>query len=93
MNEASNLQQPFAVTGHGPEGNFSLGGLIGNKDTVTGKYPHVFPSGTSVSSDKFVGSQSFVPSNFSTISIAGIERFPERETAATLTCLDYVSNG
>ncbi|KAG5020562.1 hypothetical protein JHK87_016417 [Glycine soja] len=83
MNEASNLQQPFAVTGHGPEGNFSLGGLIGNKDTVTGKYPHVFPSGNSVSSDKFVG----------TISIAGIERFPERETAATLTCLDYVSNG
>ncbi|KAG4982085.1 hypothetical protein JHK87_026834 [Glycine soja] len=65
MNEASNLQQPFAVTGHGPEGNFSSGGLIGNKDTVTGKYPHVFPSGNSVSSDKFVGSQSFVPSNFS----------------------------
>ncbi|RDX62843.1 CCR4-NOT transcription complex subunit 4, partial [Mucuna pruriens] len=65
MNEASNLRQSFEVTGHDPEGNFSSGGLMGNKDTLTGKYPHVFPSCNSVLTDKFVGSQSFVPSNFS----------------------------
>ncbi|KAG5112915.1 hypothetical protein JHK82_036184 [Glycine max] len=65
MNGASNLLQSFAVTGRDPEGNFSSGALMGNKDTLTGKYPHVFPSGNSVPSDKLVGSQSLVPSNFS----------------------------
>ncbi|TKY52876.1 CCR4-NOT transcription complex subunit 4 [Spatholobus suberectus] len=48
MNEASNLQQSFEATGHDPEGNFSSGGLMGNNDTLTGKYPHVFTSGDSV---------------------------------------------
>uniref|UniRef100_K7LZK9 CCR4-NOT transcription complex subunit 4 n=1 Tax=Glycine max TaxID=3847 RepID=K7LZK9_SOYBN len=67
MNGASNLLQSFAVTGRDPEGNFSSGALMGNKDTLTGKYPHVFPSGNSVPSDKLVGSQSLVPSNFSYI--------------------------
>ncbi|KAK7393584.1 hypothetical protein VNO78_22142 [Psophocarpus tetragonolobus] len=65
MNEESNLQQSFEVTGHDPVGNFPPASLMGNKDTLTGNYPHVFPSGNYVLSDKFFGSQSFVPSNFS----------------------------
>ncbi|XP_020226442.1 uncharacterized protein LOC109808041 isoform X2 [Cajanus cajan] len=64
-NEASNLQQSFEATKLDPEGNFSSGGLVGNKDTHTGRYPHVFPSGNSILSDKFVGSQFYVPSNVS----------------------------
>ncbi|KAK7345607.1 hypothetical protein VNO77_16214 [Canavalia gladiata] len=65
LNETSNLQQSFGVTEHVPKENFASGGLMGNKDTLNGKYPHVFPSSNSVLLNKFVGSQSFVPSNFS----------------------------
>lgn len=65
MNEASELEQSFGITGHAPKGNFASGGLVGNKDTFTGKHQHVFPSSNSVLSDKIVGSQSFVPSKFS----------------------------
>ncbi|KAK7279392.1 hypothetical protein RJT34_24443 [Clitoria ternatea] len=65
MNKASNLQQSLGVTRHDCEGNFAFGGLMGNKDTFTGKYPHVFLSNNSVLSDKFAGSQSFGPPNFS----------------------------
>ncbi|KAK7267600.1 hypothetical protein RIF29_20278 [Crotalaria pallida] len=65
MNDASDLEQPFAVTGHALKGNFTPTCLMGNKDALTGKYPHVYPSSNSVMSDKLVGSQSFMPSKFS----------------------------
>lgn len=64
-NEASDLQQSFGITGHDPKRNFASGGLIGNRDMLTGKHPYVFPSSNSVLSDKFDGGQSFVPSNLS----------------------------
>lgn len=60
-NDASDLQQSFGIIGHEPNGNYASGGLMGNKDMLTEKHPHVFPSGNSVQPDKFVGGQSFVP--------------------------------
>lgn len=65
MNEASDSQQSFEITGHDPKGNFASGDSMGNKDMLTGKHPYVFPSSNSVLSDKFVGSQSFLPSKIS----------------------------
>lgn len=63
LNEASDLEQSFGVTGHAPCKYFASRGLVGNKDTLSGKDREVLPS--SSSGHNFVGSQSFVPSNFS----------------------------
>ncbi|CAL0316978.1 unnamed protein product [Lupinus luteus] len=64
-NDASDLEQSFGIAGNAPKGNFASAGLKGNKDTPTGKYPHVSPSSNSTLLDKFVGSQPFVPSKYS----------------------------
>ncbi|XP_012570308.1 uncharacterized protein [Cicer arietinum] len=65
LNEASDLQQSFEITGHNPKCNSVSGGLNGNRDMFAGKHPHTFPSSNSVLSDKFDGSPSLVPSKFS----------------------------
>ncbi|XP_019443041.1 PREDICTED: uncharacterized protein LOC109347574 isoform X2 [Lupinus angustifolius] len=65
MNDASDLEQSFGIAGNAPKGNFASAGLMGNKDTSAGKYPHVSPSSNSMLLDKFVGSQPFVPSKYS----------------------------
>ena len=74
MTEASDLEQSIGITRQVSRGNFASDGLMENKDTLTwkylndtlnGKYPHVVPSSNYVLSDKFVGSESSVPSKFS----------------------------
>ncbi|KAE9612281.1 putative transcription factor C2H2 family [Lupinus albus] len=61
----SDLEQSFGIAGNAPKENFASAGLMGNKDTPSGKYPHVSPSSNSMLLDKFLGSQPFVPSKYS----------------------------
>ncbi|KAI4349203.1 hypothetical protein L6164_009825 [Bauhinia variegata] len=65
LNEASDLESSFGISGHAPSKNFALGGSMGNQDAPLGKYQHVLQSSSSVGSDIFASSQSFGAPKFS----------------------------
>ncbi|KAI4300227.1 hypothetical protein L6164_033625 [Bauhinia variegata] len=65
LNEASDLENSFGITGHASSKYFASGGLMGNKDTPIRKYQDVLPSSNSVGSDVFGHGQSFGAPRFS----------------------------